>query len=151
METKDKKRNFEHFSREVETWWCGVILKLYWRTDGLPISGVFCLQGKVSFLHLLHNLLKTAHQKTLQDRQVWNNTWLKPCWLLKWLVSCCSSSKSCGQSIGQTSALLAFEDVVEEEEVEVEGGRWCSTGRYFSTAECASPVGRDLKFCKGTF
>jgi len=34
-----------------------VILKLYWRTDGLPISGVFCLQGKVSFLHLLHNLL----------------------------------------------------------------------------------------------
>ena len=39
-----------------------VILKLYWRTDGLPISGVFCLQGKVSFLHLLHNLLKTEHQ-----------------------------------------------------------------------------------------
>ena len=47
-----------------------VILKLYWRTDGLPISGVFCLQGKVSFLHLLHNLLKTEHLLTLQDRKV---------------------------------------------------------------------------------
>ena len=58
---KRQKEKFWTFSREVETWWCGVILKLYWRTDGLPISGVFCLQGKVSFLHFLHNLLKTEH------------------------------------------------------------------------------------------
>ena len=48
-------------------------------------------------------------------------------------------------------APVVVEEEEEEVEVEVEGGRWCSTGRYFSTAECASPVGRDLEFCKGTF
>ena len=35
-----------------------------------------------------------------------------------------------------------------EEEEEGEGGgegRWCSTGKYFSTAECTSPVTTQVK------
>ena len=42
-----------------------VILKLYWTRT--PISGVFCLQGKVSFLHFLDNFLKMKLLKMWTD------------------------------------------------------------------------------------
>ena len=66
------------------------------------------------------------------ERREGRPTWLKPCWILKWSVSCCSVWKLIGHLSGQRRVFLGLE---------VEGeGRWCSTGKYFSTAECTSPV-----------
>ena len=146
---KRQKEKFWTFSREVETWWCRVInteviLEDRWIANLRRLLS----SGQSSFPSSSAQPPETRTSINTPRQAGTKNTWLKPCWLLKWLVSCCSSLKSSGQLIGQVSALLEFEDVVEEEEVE--GGRWCSTGRYFSTAECASPVERDLEFCRGT-